>query len=284
MSYTLGVERISDTAFITATARARETERPDAHFRDPNARLLAGDRGEELLRSLPGSEWTEASCVIRTCLLDELLLRTLTENRIDTVLNLGAGLDARPFRLPLEHTLRWIEVDCQNVLDFKASKLSGYPQSCAMESIPLDVTNNEAMHTTLHRIGSQAKQALVITEGLLTYLTAEQVSALALELSAQAGFRWWLTDLISPVALWLMSKVLGRSPEARDVTLRFAPEDAALFFHQHGWATEESRSCLEEGRRLDRWFIDKSVLVTLSNAQLEVMQKLFLVVRLGRAN
>ena len=41
------LENISDTARWVAMYRALESDRPDAHFRDPYARLLAGEQGEE---------------------------------------------------------------------------------------------------------------------------------------------------------------------------------------------------------------------------------------------
>lgn len=43
------IENISDTALWVAYYRAMETERPDAHFHDPYARMLAGERGKPLL-------------------------------------------------------------------------------------------------------------------------------------------------------------------------------------------------------------------------------------------
>jgi O-methyltransferase involved in polyketide biosynthesis len=42
------IATLSDTALLTAYARALESERPDALFRDPYSRQLAGDRGEAL--------------------------------------------------------------------------------------------------------------------------------------------------------------------------------------------------------------------------------------------
>src|SRR5438132_927470 len=44
------IRNVSDTARWTAAFRARETDRPDALFRDPLARKLAGERGENLVR------------------------------------------------------------------------------------------------------------------------------------------------------------------------------------------------------------------------------------------
>jgi O-methyltransferase involved in polyketide biosynthesis len=45
------IRDVSDTAIWVAYYRARETERPDAMFRDPLARVLVGDRGEKIARS-----------------------------------------------------------------------------------------------------------------------------------------------------------------------------------------------------------------------------------------
>ncbi len=46
------VQNISDTARWAAVFRARETERPDALFRDPYARRLAGERGFQIVENL----------------------------------------------------------------------------------------------------------------------------------------------------------------------------------------------------------------------------------------
>ena len=50
---TFTIENISDTARWVALYRALESERPDAHFRDPYARRLAGEHGEAIARSMP---------------------------------------------------------------------------------------------------------------------------------------------------------------------------------------------------------------------------------------
>jgi O-methyltransferase involved in polyketide biosynthesis len=42
------IKNIADTARWMAFYRAMESERPDALFHDPYARLLAGERGKEM--------------------------------------------------------------------------------------------------------------------------------------------------------------------------------------------------------------------------------------------
>jgi len=49
---------VSDTARWVAIYRAVETERPDALFRDPWARKLAGPEGEAIVNAMPRGRQT----------------------------------------------------------------------------------------------------------------------------------------------------------------------------------------------------------------------------------
>ena len=44
------IRNVSDTAVWVAMYRARENDRPNGLFRDPFARRLAGERGEQILQ------------------------------------------------------------------------------------------------------------------------------------------------------------------------------------------------------------------------------------------
>jgi O-methyltransferase involved in polyketide biosynthesis len=94
----------SDTARRAACHRATESERPDAIFRDPYARPLAGERGELIGTRLHENAWAIA---VRTYLFDTAILELLSRHSIDMVVNLAAGLDSRPYRLDLPAALRW---------------------------------------------------------------------------------------------------------------------------------------------------------------------------------
>ena len=93
------LHNISDTARWVAVYRAMETGRRDAIFRDPFAKTLVGDRGEAIVRSMKvgGTAW---AMIVRTAVMDEIIPRS-TSGTASTVINLAAGLDARPDRLPL---------------------------------------------------------------------------------------------------------------------------------------------------------------------------------------
>src|SRR5438876_7252018 len=184
--------------------RAIESERPDALFRDPYARRLAGPAGEQILAAMPqGRRWAWPM-IVRTAVMDEIVMRLVTQQGVDTVLNLAAGLDARAYRLDLPRELNWIDVDLEGILSYKEAALAGEQPRCRVEFVRADLTNQTARRTLFQRVGAQAKRALVIAEGLLVYLTPEDVTALATDLAAQPAFRWWLIDLSSPQLLeWL---------------------------------------------------------------------------------
>ena len=46
------ISNVSDTARWVALYRAMETDRPDALFKDPYARRLAGAEGEEIVNTI----------------------------------------------------------------------------------------------------------------------------------------------------------------------------------------------------------------------------------------
>lgn len=280
----LPVESISDTAFLTAFYRAVESNRSDALFQDPYAEILAGERGERLVEAMPGGKAGAAGCIVRTCAIDELIMQTVQEERVDTVLNLGAGLDTRPYRLPLPSRLCWRECDLKDILVYKADKLANAQPKCVLESV-LDVTNAIDRQEFFEAVGMTAKQVLVVTEGLLIYLTTEQVAALATDLYAQPQFCWWLTDLASPYALQYFQQTMGKSLVTSPATLQFAPEEGTEFFRRYGWMCVEWRSLLEEGQRLQREVLPKSLLAHLTNPKdREIVRQMSSLVLLRRCS
>jgi len=245
------IEHISDTARWVATYRAMETERADAIFRDPFARRLAGERGEEIVRAMPRGREMAWAMIVRTALFDEMILDRVRAGA-DLVLNLAAGLDARPWRLTLPPALRWVDVDLPGILDYKAESLRGERPACAYEAVALDLRDEAKRQALFAQTGAGARAALVIAEGLLLYLTPEQVGTLARDLHGPRSFRWWLIDIANPRLLEMMQKMWGKSVQQGNAPFRFAPAEGTAFFRPFGWREAAFRSTIEEARRLRR--------------------------------
>jgi len=246
------IEHISDTARWVAEYRAMETDRPDAIFRDPYARRLAGDRGRAIATTLPQGQAAAWAMIVRTAVLDEIILGTIARDSTDLVLNLAAGLDARPWRLDLPPALRWVDVDLPAILEYKSNILQGERPACRYEAITTDLTDTAARAALFAQLGTQAQRALVVTEGLLIYLTSDQVGALARDLYSAGTFRWWTSDLASPRLLKMLERHWGSALHAGRAPFRFGPAEGTAFFAPFGWREVSFRSSLEEAHRLHR--------------------------------
>ena len=246
------ISHISDTARWVAFYRAMETERPDAIFTDPFARRLAGLHGEEIVDTMRRGRSMAWAMIVRTAVFDEIILAAVNDKGVDTVLNLAAGLDARPWRLELPSALRWVDVDLPEILQYKRDSLKGEKLNCLYEAIAADLTDAAPRRALFERIGREGKSVLVVTEGLLVYLTAEEVGGLSQDLSQQPSFRWWLIDLASPRLLAIMKRSWGHEVEKGNAPFKFAPPEGTSFFRPFGWREAEFRSSLEEAHRLRR--------------------------------
>ena len=180
------IKGVSDTAFMVAAWRAAESERPDALFRDPFAARLAGEHGRAIIASLNRSFLRGWQVVIRTVIIDELIQKAVAAGT-DSIVNLGAGLDARPYRMELPDGLRWIEVDYPHVIDWKADKLIGERPRCRLERIKLDLAELTARRELFASFGASSKKTLILTEGVIPYLTTNAVGTLADDLKTIPG-------------------------------------------------------------------------------------------------
>ncbi len=245
------IRNISDTAHWAAVYRARETERPGGLFRDPFARRLAGERGEQIFAALPAKDRNEWAWVIRTFLFDRYITDGLAQG-LDMVVNLAAGLDARPYRMPLPSSLAWIEVDLPDILAYKEDILRNETPACRLERVRLDLSNVQERRALFAQLGRRAGKALIITEGLLIYLPAENVGVLARDLAVPPGFQRWVVDLVSPGLLRMMQKQVGSHLSRASAPFKFGPEEGPEFFTRHGWRPAEVHSIAKTAVRAGR--------------------------------
>jgi len=244
------IQHVSDTAIWVAHYRTMESERPDAHFRDPYAARLAGAQGPEIVGRLKGATQTAWAMIVRTVVFDEVIQRAVERDGVDLVINLAAGLDARPYRMRLPPSLRWVEVDLPPMIDYKESILAHDTPVCQLERVRLDLTDQPGRQALFARLGASCRRALILTEGLLIYLSEEEVGSLARDLHAQPTFAGWLHDLAS---VWLVNRLRrGWGKQMANAPFRFAPASGVDFFRPFGWVPDQEFFTGEEAHRLKR--------------------------------
>ena len=245
------INQVSDTAFMAAAYRAMETNHPNAIFHDPLAAKLAGDRGKKIIDNLPKQAFVGGwSVVIRTRIIDDFIQGAIVEG-VDTILNLGAGLDTRPYRMELPESLRWIEVDYPHVIELKESRLSGETPRCRLERVRLDLANVDARRTLLDEVAAQSKKVLVLTEAVTPYLSEEAVACLGEDLGSRESIWYWVVDYFSP-ASYEYRRRSGMSKSMENAPFLFEPKDYFGFFLRIGWKPKETRYFATEAERLRR--------------------------------
>lgn len=167
------------TSVAVAMARAQESAREDRMFHDPYAQGFV-DAARELLDD---TEWPSLTAwvdlfysrgVVRTRFIDDYLCAAVAAGCTQVVL-LGAGLDARAYRLPLAGADVY-EVDTPSVFGFKDTVLAGAgaaPTARSRTAVHADLREDFAA-----RLAGQAfdpaRRTAWVAEGVLPYLTQEQ--------------------------------------------------------------------------------------------------------------
>jgi methyltransferase (TIGR00027 family) len=242
---------VADTAFWIAHIRAEESARPDALFHDPLAARLAGDRGGAIARSIPWNAYVEWSVALRTVIIDRFVLEAVASD-CDRILNLGAGLDTRPYRLGLPAGLDWIEADQAGVIAYKEQVLAGETPRCRLRRHAVDLADPAARAAFLDRAVDGARRCLVLTEGVVPYLEEADVAALGRDLAARPAIQAWIVDYNSPLMMKLRARQKGVQERMKNAPFRFQPADWEGFFTGLGWTVGEMRYYFQEGRRLGR--------------------------------
>lgn len=234
------IRDVSDTSFWVAHYRALESKKSNALFRDPFAERLVGDRGEQISNSMGKiSRYTEWSVVSRTVVIDRFINKLVAEG-VDTVINLGAGLDTRPYRMNLPLNLNWVEVDHSWIIEHKSKCLADVKPHCNLIRESVDLADAKLRRAFLKRAASMGKRILVITEGVIPYLTPQQVSDLSEDLQSHAQIEYWIAEYFHKKTYRYLQRTV-RVLKMRNAPFQFYPEDWFGFFRNLGWVSRETQ-------------------------------------------
>ena len=167
-----------------AACRATESARIDAWFHDELAQhvLAAAIAPPAVSRGLV--RWV----AVRTRFLDELVERAVAEG-IRQVVIVGAGLDARAYRLALPRDLTVFEIDHGEVLALKQQLLDELEliSECRRWVVVADLVTDDWLHALTATGWTPAQPTVWVAEGLLVYLTHDERTQLLRQLSSTSA-------------------------------------------------------------------------------------------------
>jgi methyltransferase (TIGR00027 family) len=203
-----------------------------------------------MVRTTPYTDSMAFAMVVRTSAIDRLVLSAIAKG-VDTVINIGAGLDTRPYRMSLVSSLSWIEVDFESTIEYKNEKLLHDRPVCKLRRVGCDLSHDAERRALLTKLGAETRNALIITEGVIGYLTNEEAQKLSEDFYAVPSFQYWIMDysqgrLRKNRMMKKLRKKLAHAP------VRFSEKDPLEFFARQGWKVDEDILILDEADRIGR--------------------------------
>ncbi|GGM43188.1 class I SAM-dependent methyltransferase [Dactylosporangium sucinum] len=202
---------VQATAYAAAACRAAESRRPRPRLSDPLAELFTPGGAAAQVARLADAGLDEV--VGRTVLIDRMLVEALDRWPGAAVVNLGAGFCTRPYRMRLSGCRELVEADDPAVVELKDRTLHGRQSNCPVRRVGLDVRDDTAVTALVDETG-RSGEVIVLTEGLLVYLPAAAVTALATTLADRPAVVHWLADIVSEGSAQQMQTLAQRVPGA----------------------------------------------------------------------
>jgi O-methyltransferase involved in polyketide biosynthesis len=179
--------------------------------------------------------------------------------------------------MELPASFQWVEADFPHVIEYKSAKLAGQTPHCHLQSVGLDLLDDAVRTGFLASVLPDAKKVLVLTEGVVPYLTEAQVAKLAAELRSQPRFAFWLTEYLSPHTYRYL-KSRPRTQMMTNAPFLFFPPDWEGFFAARGWVQKEIRYAADVAQRFRRQppmpLIGRIMIKFISKERLAQMRKM----------
>lgn len=149
-------------------------------------------------------------------------------------------MDSRPYRMKnLPASLQWIEVDTAEVIEYKEEKLANVKPVCQLQRVKMDFSKFEEVEKTFKTLAPSAKKILVLTEGVLPYLTETEVQNFASLLNSNQAIHYWIAEYHHP-AVYFYLKQNVKQLDMKNAPFQFFPEDWYGFFKKLHWSEKKT--------------------------------------------
>jgi len=188
---------------------------------------------------------------VRVRFFDDLLVRFSYE--VDQVVLLGAGFDSRAFRLPVNPCVRMFELDSAETMAEKVALLEGAVSKCEVTYVGTKFETDWVKDLSRQEFDISAT-TLWIAEGLLFYLSSDQVSDLLNATRLASGTRSvFAADICAPGILSLeQMKLYLDWLCSHDRPAPFCCDEPERLFQLAGWSFVDSVQLGQTGANFGR--------------------------------
>jgi O-methyltransferase involved in polyketide biosynthesis len=214
------LQGVSETLLIPLHYRVEESRKESAAFRD-----AMGERFHDLI----AYDWSKFQdqpfhrriMVVRTTTLDNQAGSFLAKNPTGLIINLGAGLDTRFYRLD-NGTVHWVEFDLPGVISFRRKLQEPVNER---HQLLIGSVLDESWIAEIKR--NAETRILLVAEGLLPYFTEEEHRTIFRYLANHFPGQEMLFQTSAPSLIRGFVQYSNLSKLSNNVELRWGLEDSA---------------------------------------------------------
>ena len=189
-----------ESLFLTLGGRALDSRLPRPFLGDTMADEIITKIGYDLTRfpalttRLLDPRTRVFDIAVRAKTLDDVVRRFISDHPDAVVLDLGAGLDSRIFRIDPPPTVMWYDVDFPEVMALRARVV---PQHANAHSIGADLTDLDWLKDV-----PGSRPAVMVADGLVAFLTQDSFVSLLNRLAGHFTSGEMAFNLYTRYAIW----------------------------------------------------------------------------------
>lgn len=249
------MKTVSYTSQWTAAARAVETDRNDALFKDPLAKYLAEPKGFELLKTYDGGGLQDF-VAIRTKYIDTAIESLVMMGNIRQVVIVAAGMDTRAYRLHWPWDTVLYEIDYDALHYEKQKRLDKLGVNTLVDRRVVMADLSTSWLPELYNAGFDTQQpTLWIAEAILFFLHEQEVATLLTTLaSISTPGSFLITDVLNAEILKSIStQNFLNSLRANNIPWLFGINNPEEYFAKFNWEVFDIKEPGQDGAGLGRW-------------------------------
>jgi O-methyltransferase involved in polyketide biosynthesis len=204
-----------ESLFLTLGGRALDSRLPCPFLGDTMADEIITKTGYDLSKfpalttKVLNPRTRVFDIAVRAKRFDELVRRFVIYHPDAVVLDLGAGLDGRIFRVDPPATIGWYDVDFPEVVVLRPQLL---PQHANANSLGVDLTDPDWLHDV-----PTDRSAMIVADGLIPFLTRDDFVSLLNRLTNHFPSGELAFNLYTTYAIWTLTHTQGMAAIAGGV-------------------------------------------------------------------
>ena len=236
---------VSKTAYYCCGCRMHDAQSDYPVIGDYYAEKFMDEQAMKYWDELKGFTFPLAGNKARHYIIETMLRKLLFEHPRATVIQVGAGLDTRAFRL---YSGNWLEIDAPEVIKLKGSILPASSCLNPLQRIPLDF-ERESLQEKLAEF-SDRENVIVVIEGVWFYLTHEEREATLKALTRTFPKHILICDLMTRYFFEKLAKPLHQKLVGLGTTFRDVEEQPHERVLASGYSLVQKKSMIKTSRDL----------------------------------